>query len=270
MLGASGSGKSNALLWTVQRHIDDGFGVVVLDMKGDRSLAQALRAKAAQYGQPFHFWSLEGGDRWNPLLRGNRSELKDKLIATDEFSERHYEAMYERYLVNLFRVLEDRERERHLRNVVRLLDPNELAMEARNLANERAAEEIGRYLAGLTADQVKHLSGLRDRLALLIEGGQGEWLMPFDEPDGEIDLANALHTDSVVIFSLNSSSYGATAKLIGNMVIHASVLPRLRRQARPSPLQPGAGGGATPGQSPASQADGTGDRRADAGWLATP
>jgi len=219
MLGASGSGKSNALLWTVQRHIDAGFGVLVLDMKGDRSLAQAVRAKAAQYGQPFHFWSLEGGDRWNPLLRGNRSELKDKLIATEEFSERHYEAMYERYLVNLFRALEDRERDRHLRNVVRLLDPNELAMEARNLPNEQAAEEIGHYLSGLTADQVKSLSGLRDRLALLVEGGQGEWLMPFEEPNGEIDLANALHQDSVVVFSLNSSSYGATAKLIGNMVI---------------------------------------------------
>ena len=152
-------------------------------------------------------------------MRGNRSELKDKLIATEEFSERHYQAMYERYLVNLFRALEDKPAERHLRNVLRLLDPAALAMEARGLPNERAAQEIGAYLSGLTQDQLKHLAGLRDRLALLVEGGQGEWLMPYEEPDGELDLLRALCEGACAVFSLNSSRYGATAKLLGNMAI---------------------------------------------------
>jgi conjugal transfer pilus assembly protein TraD len=158
--------------------MEAGFGVVVLDTKADPSLALSLQAEAKRRGRLFYFWSLDGGDRWNPLLRGNRSELKDKLIATEEFSERHYQAMYERYLVNLFRALEDKRAGRHLRGVVRLLDPAALAMEARRLRNERAAQEIGAYLAGLSQDQVKHLAGLKDRLALLVEGGQGEWLMP--------------------------------------------------------------------------------------------
>jgi hypothetical protein len=116
------------MLWTVSRHMEAGFGVVVVDMKADRALALRLRAEAERRRQPFHFWSPDGGDRWNPLQRGNRSELKDKLIATEEFSERHYQAMYERYLINLFRTLEDKPQERHLRNVVRLLDPAALAM----------------------------------------------------------------------------------------------------------------------------------------------
>jgi hypothetical protein len=94
LVGASGSGKSNALLWTMSRHMEAGFGVVVVDMKADRALALRLRAEAERRGQPFHFWSLDGGDRWNPLQRGNRLELKDKLIATEEFSERRYQAMY--------------------------------------------------------------------------------------------------------------------------------------------------------------------------------
>jgi hypothetical protein len=118
LLGASGSGKSNALVWTVSRHMEAGFGVVVIDMKADPALAARLRVEAEHRRQPFYFWSLDGGDRWNPLQRGNRSELKDKLIATEEFSERHYQAMYERYLVNLFRTLEHKPAERHLRNVV--------------------------------------------------------------------------------------------------------------------------------------------------------
>ena len=43
--------------------------------------------------------------------------------------------------------------------------------------------------------------------------------MPSDEPDGELDLHHALVEGACVVFSLNSSRYGATAKLIGNMAI---------------------------------------------------
>jgi hypothetical protein len=101
--------------------------------------------------------------------------------------------MYERYLVNLFRALEHKPDERHLANVVRLLDPAALAMEARNLPDETAAQEIGGYLSRLTRDQVGHLSGLQDRLALLVEGGQGDWLAPGEGPEEELDLLEAMH-----------------------------------------------------------------------------
>ena len=43
--------------------------------------------------------------------------------------------------------------------------------------------------------------------------------MPADEPDREIDLLHAIGTGAVVLFSLNSSRYGETARLVGNMVI---------------------------------------------------
>jgi type IV secretory pathway TraG/TraD family ATPase VirD4 len=238
LLGASGSGKSNALVWTVSRHMEAGFGVVVIDMKADPALAARLRAEAERRRQPFNFWSLDGGHRWNPLQRGNRSELKDKLIATEEFTERHYQAMYERYLVNLFRTLEHKPAERHLRNVVRLLDPAALAMEARGVPDDTAAAEVSAYLARLSVDQVKHLAGLQDRLALLVEGGHGKWLMPFDEPDGELDLLRALRRGACVVFSLNSSRYGATAKLIGNMAVQDLKTVCGLREERPQLARP--------------------------------
>jgi conjugal transfer pilus assembly protein TraD len=238
LLGASGAGKSNALLWTVNRHMEAGFGVVVLDMKADPSLASQLEAEAERQDQLFYFWSLDGGDRWNPLRRGNRSELKDKLIATEEFSERHYQAMYERYLVNLFRALEHKPGERHLANVVGLLDPAALAMEARNLPDETAAQQIGAYLARLSHDQISHLSGLQDRLALLVEGRQGDWLAPGEGPEDELDLLEALEKGGCVVFSLNSSRYGATARLLGNMVIQDLKTVCGTREASPEPAAP--------------------------------
>ena len=219
LVGASGSGKSNALLWCVARHIEAGFGVVVIDMKGDQLLARRLRREANRWRRRFRQWTLDGGDRWNPLARGNRSELKDKLIGAEKFTERHYEAMYERYLVNVFRALEGRPEKRDLRRVIELLDPAALAIELRELGDDQTAEEIGDYVARLTPDQVRDLRGLADRLALLVEGGHGDYLMPAGDADREIDLLRAIGTGAVVLFSLNSSRYGQTARLVGNMVI---------------------------------------------------
>lgn len=218
LLGASGSGKSNALLWCLARHIEMGFGAIVIDMKGDQLLAQRLRHQAKAAKAPFYEWTLDGGDHWNPLGHGSRSELKDKLIGGEEFTERHYQAMYERYLLNLFRALEDKHEQRELRTVIRLLDPAELAMFIRELDDAQAAEEISAYLQRLTGDQAKDMRGLADRLALLVEGGHGDLLTPSEDGD-DIDLLDAIQTGAVVVFSLNSSSQGATAKLIGNMVI---------------------------------------------------
>jgi hypothetical protein len=219
LVGASGSGKSNALMWAVARHIQAGFGVVVIDMKGDDALGRWLDLESWGWRVPFYCWTLDGGDRWNPLARGNSSELKDKLIGSEDFSERHYQAMYERYLVNVFRALEDRPDPPHLREVIRLLDPAELAMQLREVADERLAEEIGGYVARLTPDQARDLRGLADRLALLVEGAHGVQLLPSEEPDGEIDLLDIVRRGAVVLFSLNSSCYGATARLVGNMVV---------------------------------------------------
>jgi TraM recognition site of TraD and TraG len=218
-VGASGSGKSNALLWCVARHIEAGFGVVVVDLKGDQLLARRLEREANSWRRPFYRWTLDGGGRWNPLARGNRSELKDKLIGSEEFTERHYQAMYERYLVNLFRALEHRPEQRNLPTVIGLLDPAALAVELRELDDDQAAEEIGAYLARLSPEQARDLRGLADRLALLVEGGHGDYLTPTDDAEREIDLLEAIGTGAVVLFSLNSSRYGETARLVGNMVL---------------------------------------------------
>lgn len=217
-LGASGSGKTNALLLTVCRHIEAGFGAVVVEFKGEHEIGERLRAEAVRRGRPFYYFTLSGGERWNPLGRGSPSELKDKLIAAEEFSERHYEAMYERYLLNLFRALEGRTEPARLDEVIALIDPEELALVVRALEDGEAAEQIARYLERLTEDQRRHLRGLQDRLALLVEGEAGEYLLPGEVPANEIDLLEAIAGGAVVVFSLNASRYPQTAKLIGNLV----------------------------------------------------
>lgn len=215
LVGASGSGKTNALLLTLSRHIAAGFATVCIDFKGERNVVQTLEHQAAASGRSFYRFTLEGGDRWNPLRRGTRSELKDKLIASEEFTERHYQAMYERYLLNLFSVLEARAAVPDLGTVVRLIDVDELSLACREVDDEDRADQVCRYLASLTSEQRRQLRGLQDRLALAVEGDCGDRLLPAGELEREIDLLDAIERQAVVAFSLNASRFPETAKLVG-------------------------------------------------------
>lgn len=219
LLGATGCGKTTTLLTTVSRHIAAAFGAVVIDLKGDPQVISGLERACIESGRNLEVFTLDGGYHWNPLERGDRSELKDKLIGSEEFSERHYEAMYERYLINLFRAVELEPALRRLDKVVELLEPDVLRTMLRSLGAEGEAEQIKAYVNGLDENQKRQLHGLRDRLSLLLEGASGHLLLPSPEfPANDIDLWESLKGGAVVCFSLDSSRYGSTARLIANLI----------------------------------------------------
>jgi len=190
---------------------------VFIDLKASRAVRDRLLVEAEACGRPFYDWTLEGGQHWNPLADGSASELADKLFATQAFTEPHYAAMYRRYLLALFRCVEGRGAT--LADVARLLDPDELAVETRDLDDEALAEQLGRYLAGLSSDQRRELGGLADRLAVLIETGAGEWLLPAVEPAEELDFRRALPLGAVVYVGLDSSRYPDLARLVGTLLL---------------------------------------------------
>jgi hypothetical protein len=100
ILGASGSGKSTTLLTILAQHVAHGRSVVAIDLKGSPAFAGRLRAAADAAGRRFVLWTLDGTSHWNPLAHGNATELKDKLIATERFTEPHYQRAAERYVQN--------------------------------------------------------------------------------------------------------------------------------------------------------------------------
>src|SRR5581483_1645288 len=91
IVGASGAGKSTTLLTILTDHVRRGNPVVALDLKGSPLFAERLRCASVAAGRPFRLWSLDGPSVWNPLQHGNATELKDKLIATERFTEPHYQ-----------------------------------------------------------------------------------------------------------------------------------------------------------------------------------
>jgi conjugal transfer pilus assembly protein TraD len=218
ILGASGSGKTTTLLRILTEHIRAGRPVVAIDLKGSPEFARRLEAAAAAARRTLRVWTPDGPSQWNPLRHGNPTELKDKLIATERFTEPHYKRAAERYVQTVLQVLDQTHpgRPPTLCNVVGLMDPRRLGAASRQLPRAHA-ERVQDYLAGLTPDQLSAVRGLETRLAIITESHTGRYLGRDEE--SAVDLRGALSGGEVVLFSLNSSRYGQLASQLGTLAI---------------------------------------------------
>src|SRR5437660_3437882 len=96
------------------------------------------------------------------------------------------------------------------------MDPHRLAGSLRSLPRPQA-ERVQDYLAGLTPDQLSAVKGLQTRLAIITESHTGPFLEP--GPGSQLDVRSALAGDEVVLFSLNSSTYGKLAAQLGTLAV---------------------------------------------------
>jgi hypothetical protein len=216
IIGASGAGKSTTLLGILSDQIERGLPVVALDLKGSPAFVRELERAAARAGRPFRVWTPDGPSHWNPLAHGNATELKDKLIATERFTEPHYQRAAERYVQTVLQVLQATGGRADLAEVVSLMEPKRLAAMVRNLEGP-LAHRVQDYVGGLTSDQLSAVRGLGTRLAILSESHAGPYLA--DGPSATVDLRAALQGPEVVVFSLNSSIYGNLAAQLGTLAI---------------------------------------------------
>jgi hypothetical protein len=220
ILGASGAGKTTTLVTILSDQIRRGRPVVAIDMKGSPSFARDLADAAATAGRATKVFTLDGGAHWNPLAHGNPTELKDKLMNTERFTEPHYMRAAERYVQTVLQILSHAHpRPPTLAAVVELMDHRRLAIVLRDV-DRTLRERTQDYLAGLTPDQLSAIRGLQTRLAVLTESHTGAFLAPPTEPQAPIiDVRQALAGPDVVVFSLNSSKYGKLASQVGTLVV---------------------------------------------------
>jgi hypothetical protein len=222
VLGASGAGKSTTMLRLLSERIAHGAPVVAIDLKGSPGFADGLRAAASAAGRGFQLWTPDGPAAWNPLAHGNATELKDKLISTERFSEPHYKRAAERYLQLAIQVAGETRGDGAitLQRVVELLEPKRLAAAARTLPGP-FGQRVREYVTSLTSDQVSAVRGLGTRLAIVTDSHTGAFLGAPGHAPGAVDLHAALGADNpdVVLFSLNSSRYGQLAAQLGTLAV---------------------------------------------------
>jgi hypothetical protein len=231
--GATGSGKTVTQTWIATRAIAQGMAAIVIDPKNDRWMREQLRLAALAAGRCFIVWTPQGPTVYNPYARGGETEIADKALAGERFTEPHYLRQAQRYLGHAVRALRAGGEEVSLRGLVEMLDPMALELLARELDRSREthasgsnprfcqqqARAVHAYLDALTPRQRSDLTGVRDRLAIMAESDVGPWLDPATANAESFDLLDALRTGAVVYFSLQADSRPLLAHMLGSAIV---------------------------------------------------
>src|SRR5258708_32380618 len=140
-------------------------------------MREHLACAARSAGRQFIEWTPRGPSVYNPFGHGGASEIADKALAGERFTEPHYQRQAQRYLGHAVRALRNAGSVVSLATLVRELDPGHLEVLARSLS-EQQAQATFQYLDSLTPRQRADLAGVRDRLAILAESDVAAWLDP--------------------------------------------------------------------------------------------
>ncbi len=228
VLGATGSGKTVSEAWIAGRLIANGHGAIVIDPKGDQMLRSELQRAALLSRRRFLEWTPDGPCSYNPYAYGTDSEIADKALVGEVFTEPHYLRLAQRYLGHAVRTMQAAHVQVTVPSLMAHLQPDQLEVTARKLPEERA-NTIHEYLDSLNDRQRRDLAGARDRLSILAESDVRQWFDPAAAP--VIDLRAAVAGGAVVYFALDSDrrpllAQMVAAALVSDLVTLASHLQR--------------------------------------------
>lgn len=218
VVGATRSGKTVTMTWMAVRAVAHGMGAIVVDPKGDRDLCRGLHDAALAAERQFVEWTPQGPSVYNPYARGSETEIADKVLAGERFTEPHYLRQAQRYLGHEVRVLRKAGLEVSLQALVQHLDPMRLEVLARSLP-ESDAQGVHDYLDSLTTRQRSDLAGVRDRLAIMAESDIGPWLDPRTHGLERLNLLQAAKARAIVYFNLEADRRPLLAQMLGAAIV---------------------------------------------------
>jgi hypothetical protein len=218
IVGATGSGKTVTQSVLLGAAIRLGTAAVVIDPKGDGALRDAARDGAQAAGRSFLEWTPSGATTYNPYAHGSETEIADRVLAGERYTEPHYLRQAQRYLGHAVRALRSCAKPVSLGAIAEVLDPDRLELLARELPDADGSKTLS-YLEALTPRQRADLAGVRDRVSILTESDVGRWLEPGSGGAGEIDLLRALRAGSVIYFGLSSDSRPLLSQMLGAAIV---------------------------------------------------
>lgn len=233
VVGATGSGKTVTQALIASQLIAAGHGAIVIDPKGDDHLKDTLSASAFARGARVLEWGPEGPCSYNPYATGTATEIADKALSGETFTEPHYLRQAQRYLGHAVRAMQDAKIAITPASLMSHLDPPRLEATARQLEDGHA-QELERYLDTLTDRQKRDLAGVRDRLSILAESDAREWLRPAPETP-RISLADAVKDQALVYFRLDADRRPLLAGMLGAAIISDLITLVGHQQRNPTP-----------------------------------
>jgi type IV secretory pathway TraG/TraD family ATPase VirD4 len=233
IVGATGSGKTVTQSVLAASAVAEGSAAIVVDPKGDAHMYDTLLRAAARAQRPFFAWTPAGGAAYNPYARGTDSEVADKVLAGERFTEPHYLRQAQRYVAHVVAALREAGEEVSPRALAANLDPDRLELLVRSLPGD--PRETHEYLDSLTPRQRADLAGVRDRLAILAESDVGRWLDPAACAAPRLDLLAAVRSGACVYFNLEADRRPLLSQMLGAAIVQDLLAVSASLQGRPLP-----------------------------------
>ena len=222
IVGVTGGGKTEGGIVPALIHdIIRGRGAAVIDMKGDRSLLEKISAAVVATGREkdFYFFSLSDPKRshtYNPLRRGNASEVKDKIISAQVWSEVYYKKTSEIATLQLCHALRQLGEEITFHRLLSLMrDLKSIDKLRQQLDALKINHELTSLLSVLDG-KTRDLSGLMADFTAMVGSEFGDLLA---HGKGEIDLLDIYQNRKIVLFQLHTGLYQETAIRLARMII---------------------------------------------------
>src|SRR5918911_459640 len=234
VVGATGSGKTVTQAFIAGQLIRAGHGAVVIDPKGDRLLHDELQHAARKARRTFRVWTPEGPAVYNPFAHGTDTELADKVLAGETYSEPHYLRQAQRYLGHAVRTLRASGRPITVMTLADAMVPDHLEYLGRALPDKHA-KRVHDYVDSLSAEQRRGLAGTRDRLAIVAESDVGNFLYRREPTRHNIDLLAAVRRRDVVLFRLDSDRRPLLASMLAAAVVQDLLTIAADLQHQPVP-----------------------------------
>lgn len=229
IVGASGFGKTVLISHIIRQRIEQGRGVLFIDLKSDMNTILKFSQFAAEANRledlrVFSLSDLKMSHRYNLLGNGTANQLRDRIMMALNWSEEFYKNQAASFLLKLLIGLcWLRDHAGHSLNLGVVLraasDPRFLEDLACRLPEtavreKRIFEDCVRFAK--SSDQWGSLQGLRTQLENICLSDFGELIV--DEGPG-IDLFDAVRKGHINYVFLDSRRYGETAKAIGRFIL---------------------------------------------------
>ena len=197
----------------------------MLDLKADYKVREDFKSlcKMASREQDFVLIDLshpESSYGYNPLLLGNATELKDKIIGAIEWSEPYYKKVSERTLLTVLRGLVYlRDQKGMVSNLEDLLVAMSTVQGVTLLAEQvdeaSIRADIQSLAAGFSKDFAKDLESLKTELTLLVKAEFGSIF----KADKTLDVFSAIMEKKVILVNLDGQTYNESAKKFGRLLL---------------------------------------------------
>lgn len=229
IVGASGYGKSVLISQIIKQRIQQGKGVLFIDLKGDLETVFKYSNYAAEVDRAgdVHVFSLSNQEislPYNLVADGTPTQLRDRILMSLNWTEEYYKNQASSYLLKILIGLcflrENQKFQFHLGTILKTLKSYEFVEELCKKipdTEEHVKEMVRECCQTLNSpEHFKSLQGIRTQIESLVYSDFGRNIAT-SYPG--INLFDIVTQGKIVFLFLDSRRYGEAAKSVGRFIL---------------------------------------------------